>query len=410
MNPTTSTELDRSEPGGTMTLEPASVLPGNSPTENWRAYPPGCLPADTARALMERQQVSTAVPMTMPPSFYSDATLYPLERERVFINGWVCVGRADEIPQVGDFYTLDILDEPLIVVRQTDGEVAVLSNVCRHRGSQILTGAGHTARFTCPYHRWSYALDGELVAAPLMDEARGFNAAQCRLPSFRATNWMGWIFVNLDGKASDFHVEVAGLDDYVRNYHTEEMRTIGVETEYWDVNWKCLAENFMEGYHLTPVHRTTLHPMTPTRLCEKIPCGKGYTGYRSHYSPSFQGRTQVHPDMTPEECRQSMMVWIYPGFVAAISPNSSVYMSITPSGPASLQTRWGVVARSEVADSAEAEERMAFARAFNSEDRERLLDVQKGLRSRFATRGFLAPPDYEGTVWDFYGFIANKML
>ena len=368
------------------------------------------LPEDTTLALEERLQDSSAVPRSMPASFYTDPEMYPAEVECVFINGWICVGRCDEIPNKGDYYTLEMLNEPLIVVRQKDEGVAVLSNVCRHRGSQILAGAGHTSRLICPYHRWSYALDGKLMAAPLVQKTTGFDVGKCQLPSFRTQLWMGWIFVNLDGKAGDLLVEIEGLDDYTRNYHAEDMRTIGVETEHWDVNWKCLAENFMEGYHLTPVHRTTLHPMTPSSLCEKIPGGKGYTGYKSHYSPSFNGRTQIHPDMTPEECNQSMMVWIYPSFVAAISPNSSVYMCITPDGPVSLQTRWGVIARNEVFESGEASQRLAFARAFNSEDRDRLLDVQKGLGSRFATRGFLAPPDYEGTVWDFYSYLAGKML
>ena len=105
-----------------------------------------------------------------------------------------------------------------------------------------------------------------------------------------------------------------------------------------------------------------------------------------------------------------MMVWIYPGFVAAISPNSAVYMNITPLGPTELQTRWDVIARDATFESGEAEKRLEFARSFNAEDRERLLDVQKGLSSRFATRGYLAPPDYEGTVWDFYHYVAGKLL
>ena len=368
------------------------------------------LPADTTSALEERLRDASAVPRGMPASFYTDPVMVPIEVERVFLGGWICVGRADEIPREGDYHTLEIVDEPLVVVRQADESVAVLSNVCRHRGSRILAGAGHASRLTCPYHRWSYALDGRLLAAPLVRGTAGFEADECRLPRFRTRTWMGWIFVNLDGKADDLPAGMEGLDAYTRNYHAEEMRTIGVETERWEVNWKCLAENFMEGYHLTPVHRTTLHPMTPTRLCEKIPGGPGYTGYKSHYDPAFTGRTQVHPDMTPEERSQSMMVWIYPSFVAALSPNSSVYMSITPDGPMSLRTRWGVVARDEVFESGEANERMAFARAFNAEGRERLLDVQKGLRSRFATRGVLAPPDHEGTVWDFYRYMAARLL
>ncbi len=368
------------------------------------------LPLDTIDALHERLKNEHAIPRSMPPSFYSNAALYHEEVERVFIDGWVCAGRADEVPDPGNYYTLDMFDEPLIVARTESGDITVLSNVCRHRGSQIMTGSGKTTRLTCPYHRWSYKLDGDLLRAPLVEKSTSFNAKNCKLPVFRSQIWMGWIFVNLSGTAPELEDSISGLAPYVTNYHAEEMRSVRPGIERWELNWKCLAENFMEGYHLTPVHRATLHPMTPTRLCEKIPGGAGYTGYKSHYSESFKGRTQVHPDMTEEEQSQSMMVWIYPSFVAAISPNSAVYMSITPTGPNSLQTRWDVIAREAVFEAGEAEERHQFAKAFNREDRERLLDVQKGLRSRFATRGYLAPPDYEGTVWDFYQYLASRLI
>jgi len=368
------------------------------------------LPNEIITPLKERIEVLGTTPRSMPPSFYNSKAIFRTEVDQLFLNAWICVGRADEIPEVGDYYTVEIVDEPLIVVRQSKESVAVLSNVCRHRGSRIMEGAGKTKRFTCPYHRWSYHLDGDLLAAPLVDKTPGFDAKQCKLPTFRSVNWMGWIFVNLDGKAKDFNEHIQGLDPYVKNYHAEEMRSINATTESWELNWKCLAENFMEGYHLTPVHRKTLHPMTPTKLCEKIPGNDGYTGYKSHYNNSFKGRTQVHSDMTAEEKSQSMMVWIYPCFVAAISPNSSVYMSITPTGPTQLQTRWDVIAREEVFESNEAIERYEFAKSFNKEDRERLIEVQKGLQSRFATRGFLAPPDLEGTVWDFYEYMAKSLL
>lgn len=367
------------------------------------------LPIDTHSALKELKEHERLIPRTMPPSFYKDADMLPTEIETLFVNGWVCVGRADEVPEPGDYYTLDMFSEPLIIARNKDGQVSVLSNVCRHRGSQLLTGKGNSKRFTCPYHRWSYDLNGKLLAAPLVDKSEGFDKKQCKLPSFRTHEWWGWIFVNLSGTADSFESQIVGLDAYVQNYHPEEMRSVGAESETWPLNWKCLAENFMEGYHITPVHRDTLHPMTPTKLCEKIPAGVGYTGYKAHYNSSYTGRSQVHPDMTEEERALSMMVWIYPGFVAAISPNSAVYMSITPTGPTNLQTRWDVIAREQVFEDGEAEERKEFARSFNIEDRERLLDVQKGLSSRFATRGHLAPPDYEGTVWDFYHYMARKL-
>jgi len=368
------------------------------------------IPADTLEALYELKTDSAAIPKSMPPSFYTHPDLAPSEIDAMFINGWVCVGRADEIPNPGDYYTLELFNEPLIITRNKDDSVVVLSKVCRHRGSQILTDRGNSKRFTCPYHRWTYKLNGELMAAPLVDKTEGFDKKQCALPSFSVHVWFGWIFVNLSGTADSFEHSVHGLDPYVQNYHPEEMKSIGPSGEYWPLNWKCLAENFMEGYHLTPVHRNTLPPMTPTRLCEKIPGGAGYTGYKSHYNETFKGRSQYHPDMTDEEKSQSMMVWVYPGFVAAISPNSAVYMSITPVGATDLHTRWDVIARESVFESGEAEERLEFARSFNQEDRERLLDVQKGLASRFATRGYLAPPDYEGTVWDFYHYASSRLL
>ncbi|MEM9099203.1 MAG: aromatic ring-hydroxylating dioxygenase subunit alpha [Pseudomonadota bacterium] len=345
----------------------------------------------------------------MPPAFYRAQDVLEAEIERVFLPGWICLCRADEIAEIGDFLALEILDEPLIVTRSKTG-LRVLSNVCRHRGSRLAEGQGRTKRFTCPYHAWTYNLDGRLVRAPLLDDQPGFEKSDCGLPSFPVAEWMGWVFVNLDAGAEPLLAQLEELNPLVANYHAEEMRTAHAETEVWQVNWKGLAENFMEGYHLSQVHMKTLHPMTPTRLCRKGPDGPAFTTYKAHYDPNYQGRTETHADMTEEERALSMMVWIYPGFVAAISPNSAVYMTLTPAGPEAVQTRWGVIAREATFQGDEAEARAAFAAAFNAEDKARLLDMQKGLRSRFATGGPLAPADYEGTIWDFYGYLKARLL
>lgn len=348
-------------------------------------------------------------PVAMPPTFYTAPEVLDAEIARVFLPGWICLGRADEIPNTGDFFTLDVIGEPLIVTRSAQG-IRVLSNVCRHRGSRLAQGKGTAKRFTCPYHAWTYGLEGQLVRAPLVEGQPGFDKADCSLPSFRVEDWMGWIFVNLDGTAEPLGSQLDALNPLAQNYHAEEMCGIDVAVEEWDVNWKGLAENFMEGYHLTPVHLKTLHPMTPTRLCEKSGNGPAFTTYKAHYDPLFAGRAEAHPDMTAEECALSMMVWIYPGFVAAISPNSAVWMTLTPTGPETVQTRWGVTARPETFDSGEAGKRFEFAAAFNAEDKARLIEMQKGLRSRFATGGPLAPPDYEGTIWDFYGYLKARLI
>ena len=341
----------------------------------------------------------------MPPSFYTSPDVLAAEVDAVFHASWLCVGRADEVAGDGDFTTLDLMGEPLIVTRDDTGKVRVLSNVCRHRGSRLVEGKGQTKKFTCPYHAWSYRLDGSLLRAPLIEG----DTSNCNLHAFATEEWMGWIFVNLDGTAVPLSEQLADLEPYVRNYHPEDLRAHAPAEEVWGVNWKGLAENFMEGYRLTPVHLKTLHPMTPTRLCEKIEGGAGWTGYKAHFDDKFEGRSEVHPDMTEEERRMSMMFWIYPSFVAGLGPNSVTYMSLQPEGPDKVRVRWDTACRKGMSQE-DAQARWDFSAAFNSEDKPQIEDMQRGLHSRYATGGPLAPADYEGCIWDFYHWMAARLL
>ena len=117
---------------------------------------------DTWQTALESLACDSSQPATaMPPEFYSSAELLQKETEAIFLKSWICVGRADEIPESGDYYTLEIIGEPLLVVRSQDGSCKVLSNVCRHRGSVLMQGTGNSKKFSCPYHQWTYALDGK---------------------------------------------------------------------------------------------------------------------------------------------------------------------------------------------------------------------------------------------------------
>ncbi|MEM7190563.1 MAG: aromatic ring-hydroxylating dioxygenase subunit alpha [Pseudomonadota bacterium] len=363
------------------------------------------LPQDVAAELAAICENPDQRPRSMAPSFYFDPRVLAAEENSVFLSGWVCVGRWDEVKEPGDFFTTEIVGEPLIIARGADGEVRALSNVCRHRGSKLVDGTGTTKRFSCPYHAWAYGLDGALVRAPLIEG----DLSDCNLPVFATEEWMGWIFVNLDGSAQPLTELLADLDPYVRNYHPEELQSYNPSTEGWGVNWKGLAENFMEGYHLTPVHLKTLHPMTPTRLCEKVPGGGAWTVYKAHYNENFEGRTEVHPDMTPEECRISMMFWVYPGLVVGLGPNTATFMSLLPDGPDRVRVKWDNIYRPGMSEEG-AKMRYDFAASFNAEDKARLEDMQIGLHSRWATGGPLAPADYEGTIWDFYQWIAHRLM
>jgi phenylpropionate dioxygenase-like ring-hydroxylating dioxygenase large terminal subunit len=180
--------------------------------------------------------------------------------------------------------------------------------------------------------------------------------------------------------------------------------------ETWQCNWKCLLENFMEGYHLSVVHHATLHPITPTRLCEKFAGGPGFTGYRSYYPDIVPEREPYSPALSEKERRCSTLFCIYPGLVVSQSPNFLAYMSLQPDGPDQVRVRWGTAIYDKAAVPQSKIDRFVdFWNAINSEDHAQLIRLQQGLKSRYGSSGPLAPADLEGTLWDFYQYLAGRL-
>ena len=345
----------------------------------------------------------------MPAACYTSAEFLDLEREEVFRRQWICVGHVGEVAKKGDYFTTELVDEPLLVVRGADGIVRVLSNVCRHRGHPVAEGSGHAARFVCGYHAWTYATDGRLLSAPLIPESEHFDRQSCRLPEFAVATWQGFIFVNLDGTATPLGPALAAIEPTIRNYHPAERRFLFGAEETWNTNWKCLVENFMEGYHLSPTHANTLHAITPTILCEKLPNGPGYTGYRSNFAPDCPERGPYHEDLTPQERRSDVFYCIFPSFVVGFCPHFTLYMCLRPLAPDSVGIRWGITGVADDPQAPVVRDYVALCKAFSAEDRARLESLQKGLRSRHYVPGVLAPDDFEGTIWDLTRYLADRL-
>ncbi len=233
-------------------------------------------PSDCVQRVRDHLAALRALPReraaAMPAEYYTSPEFLNLERDELFRKQWIGIGHIGEIPKPGDYFTTELVDEQLIVARSTGESVHVLSNVCRHRGSVIARGTGNAKRFICPYHAWTYGLDGNLIAAPLMDGVAHFEPTRCRLPQFKLEIWQGFIFVNLDREATTpLAPQIAATEPYVRNYRPAERHLLFNAEEVWQTNWKCLVENFMEGYHLSPMHAKTLHAVTPTALCDLFP-------------------------------------------------------------------------------------------------------------------------------------------
>jgi choline monooxygenase len=295
------------------------------------------------------------------------------------------------------------------VTRGEDGVVRVLSNVCRHRANIVAEGSGNRKRFTCSYHAWTYASDGRLITAPLMDKAPDFHKERCGLPVLRSTLWNDFIFVNLDSKAAPLEPQLAPLDKLLVNYHLPERHHVYAVDDVWHTNWKCLTENFMEGYHLSATHLKTLHPITPTTLCEKLPGNQAYTAYRSHFNPNYPDRGPFHDDLTFEEKRSSLLFCVFPSFVVSIAPHFTLYVCLRPLDADRVALRWGLAGHVDGPDQPEVKNYIELCNAFNAEDKEKLETLQKAMKTRYYQSGPLAPADYEGTIWDIYQFMASRL-
>jgi choline monooxygenase len=359
--------------------------------------------------LTRLQLLDTSEARTMPPSYYTSEAFLDLEREEVFRKEWVCLGHVAEISKPGDYFTTDLIGEPLLVVRGDDGLIRVLSNVCRHRANLVAEGSGNRRRFVCNYHFWSYSTDGHLATAPLMGKVANFDKTQCRLPEFKSEIWQDFIFVNLDGTAEPLAPRVDWFLPHIANYHHPGRHHQFVAHDTWATNWKSLVENFMEGYHLSAAHLKTLHPMTPTSMCRKIPCRPGITAYTSGYDPSWPERGPYHVDLTPEERRYSVLFSVFPNLLVSIVPNVTLYMMVRPIDAGTVGIKWGLAGNIADPEHPDVARYRDLCFAFNAEDRAALEGVQKGMQSRHFRSGRLAPPDFEGTIWDFYQYMASRL-
>jgi Rieske 2Fe-2S family protein len=146
------------------------------------------------RSEQTRQPITSA--SHVPGAIYASDEVLQLEKQNIFMKEWLCVARVEEVENPGDFFTTRIIGEPVLLVRNAQGQVNAFANICLHRGVEIATGTGNTKQFSCPYHAWAYDLDGHLTSASFMRESKDFDPKTCRLKTIHSAVWAGWVFIN----------------------------------------------------------------------------------------------------------------------------------------------------------------------------------------------------------------------
>ena len=348
------------------------------------------------KALGARQLAEATAP---PKGIYSSPDILALEQERIFGAGWLCAGRADEIARPGDYMTFEMGPQPVILVRGKDGAVLAHANTCRHRMMRLVEGKGNASRFTCPYHAWTYGLDGGLVAAPHMDQTSCFDKKELSLADIRCEIYQGWIYVTLNGGARPVADMLAPLTSVIERYGQEHYRTIFTEEHVWDTNWKCLTENFMESYHLPVAHRETVG--ANFTVSENT---FGEAGDEDDFAFQFFTKTEgapvgrAHPAndrLEGDWRRTSVMPTVFPSHMYVLAPDHLWYLSLQPDGVGRTRIRYGAALAPEVMDSADDSlaliaEKKAFLDKVQVEDKHVVEGIFNGAMSPLAVPGPLS--------------------
>ena len=348
----------------------------------------------------------------MPPGVYTSKDFTELEVNRIFARDWVCVGRSSSLAAVGDYLTHDLAGQPVVVLRDTEGQLRAFANVCRHRMSTLLEGCGNKRAIVCPYHGWTYGLDGRLRGAPFMSQTSGFCKEDYVLPSIRCEEWLGWVYVTLDNERPSIASELQPLEKMIAQYRMENYVECFRETHVWNTNWKVLAENFMESYHLPVCHRGTIGGFSKL---EEMECPPGFAAFNYHWitKESAQPTANAHPDNTHLEGRwrrTTALLAVYPSHLITLTPGYFWYLSLHPRGPDKVAMIFGGGWAPEFMADPKAAEYMATLKKLlddvNVEDRGCTEQVFRGLSSRMARAGhlsYLERPNY-----DFMHYIADR--
>lgn len=192
---------------------------------------------------------------TIPARLYVDPVYLELERERVFAHSWQLVGRLDKVAEHGTFFTAEIGNDSIVVLRDGD-TLRGFHNVCLHRAGPVAHGCGKRQTLQCRYHGWTYTLKGELLRAPEMEDAEFFNREEMRLRSVAIDTWGPLVFANLDGKAPPLGEMLGSIPRRVAAFGCESMRYVMRKEYELACNWKVYVDNYLEGYHIPIVHPT----------------------------------------------------------------------------------------------------------------------------------------------------------
>ena len=322
----------------------------------------------------------------MDPAGYFSQPLYDLEMRVAFGRSWVFVGDLSQLQEPGDYVTETVGHEPVVVIRGRDGDLRAFTNVCPHRASTLVEGEGNCGRrLTCPYHGWTFELDGRLVAVP---HQRGFDEPVDRdahgLQEVAVDVWSQFVFVNVSGDAPPLREWMRPLPDQLGGHRLESATRTYVLDDEVNANWKVMMDNAFCDYHLEFVHANSLGRYAdPASLQEDI---WTYTGrLMTRWSPEQLATTNVLPHLSGNEAQGAVAYSVFPNWFIAAFPNGGC--SVMWWNPISLDRSRARVWNYSPDPDADHRSDFEMLKMVQAEDYAICEKVQRGLQSRFYAPG-----------------------
>ncbi len=315
---------------------------------------------------------------TPPASWYTDASVAGLEADAVFARTWQLIARGDQLAHTGAFVTAELAGEPILVVHEGDA-LRGFYNVCRHHAAQVATDPCGTARaLHCPYHGWTYNLDGTLRNAPQFEGAEGLEGPEFNLQPVRVEQWHDWVFVCLDPDAAPFAAQLGDLQLPFDPTVLKHERRVSYEL---DCNWKVFVDNYLDGgYHVPYLHRELNGALDAAAY--QIDVGERHCLQSCPTSSEASTAGAVRSGM-------AWYLWLYPNLMINWYEGLMDLNLVLPLGPERCVVHFDYYFADQ--DAAFREQSISVADRVQAEDVAICEAVQRGLRSRSYDTGRLSP-------------------
>jgi len=295
-----------------------------------------------ADVVIKGREVMPEGAATLPARYYTDPAFFQREMDALFGRMWICAGRVEQVQQPGQYILREALGESVIITSNPSGGVNAFYNVCRHRGTRLCTESeGHFGRsIQCPYHAWTYDLDGRLIGAPHMEEVPHFSKADYPLNRVRTDVWDGHIFINLSAdEPRPLREQLDGLPEKFAPWQMQDLR-LGHRIVY-DVqaNWKLIVQNYNECLHCPNLH-PALNRLSHYLSGENEPLRATYMGGRMDLRPgidtlTFDGKCSRGslPGLAAEDVRRVYYYAIFPNMLLSLHPDYMLVHTLWPIAP-----------------------------------------------------------------------------